>query len=116
MICCCRKARSACWRCWKPGASRSGKNLRKWELDFAVIGITTDTHRFSPGTSEIVADISVTSLSDEAPVYSAPCQRAPLPTNLAMTRQALALADDNLGTPDMAFAAGSGNSMTQRDE
>ena len=64
----------------KPGREAEAEKIfRKWELDFAVIGVTTDTHRFiAQHKGEIVADIPVTALSDEAPVYERPfTRRAP---------------------------------------
>ena len=65
----------------KPGREAEAEKIfRKWELDFAVIGVTTDTHRFvARHKGEIVADIPVTSLSDAAPVYERPfVKRAPV--------------------------------------
>ncbi len=58
----------------KPGREAEAERIfRKWELDFAVIGITTDTNRFVVRhKGEIVADMPVTSLSDEAPLYERP--------------------------------------------
>ena len=64
----------------KPGReAQAEKIFRKWELDFAVIGITTDTHRLVvKHKGEIVADMPVTALSDEAPLYDRPhSRRAP---------------------------------------
>src|SRR5205823_8002866 len=47
--------------------------FRKWELDFAVIGVTTDTGRLVvKHKSELTADIPVDALSEEAPVYRRP--------------------------------------------
>ena len=47
--------------------------FKKWELDFAIIGITTDTHRMIvKHKGAVVADIPVDALSDEAPVYERP--------------------------------------------
>ena len=65
----------------KPGREAEAEKIfRKWELDFAVIGVTTDTHRFvARHKGEIVADIPVTTLSDAAPVYERPfVKRAPV--------------------------------------
>jgi phosphoribosylformylglycinamidine synthase II len=58
----------------KPGREAEAEAIfRKWELDFAVIGITTDTHRLIvKHKGQIVADMPVTSLSDEAPLYERP--------------------------------------------
>jgi phosphoribosylformylglycinamidine synthase len=64
----------------KPGReAQAEKIFRKWELDFAVIGITTDTHRLVvKHKGEVVADMPVTALSDEAPLYDRPhSRRAP---------------------------------------
>src|SRR5471030_303950 len=58
----------------KPGREAQAETIfRKWELDFAVIGITTDTKRLIVRhKGAIVADMPVTALSDEAPKYSRP--------------------------------------------
>ena len=64
----------------KPGREAEAEAIfKKWELDFAVIGITTDTKRLIvKHKGEIVADMPVTSLSDEAPLYERPYEnRAP---------------------------------------
>ncbi|MGZ5922008.1 MAG: phosphoribosylformylglycinamidine synthase subunit PurL, partial [Rhizomicrobium sp.] len=91
----------------KPGREAEAEKIfRKWELDFAVIGVTTDTHRFiARHKGEIVADIPVTSLSDEAPVYERPfVNRAPVTgqpgydKNRPLTDSLATI----LGTPDMA--------------
>jgi phosphoribosylformylglycinamidine synthase subunit PurL len=61
----------------KPGREEEAEAIfTKWELDFAVIGITTDTKRLVvKHKGEIVADMPVTSLSDEAPLYERPFER-----------------------------------------
>jgi phosphoribosylformylglycinamidine synthase len=47
--------------------------FRKWGLDFAVIGKTTDTLRFVvKHKGEIVADLPIKELGDEAPLYDRP--------------------------------------------
>jgi phosphoribosylformylglycinamidine synthase len=58
----------------KPGREAEAERIfRKWELDFAVIGYTTDTHRLIVRhKGEIVADMPVGSLSDAAPIYERP--------------------------------------------
>ena len=58
----------------KPGREAEAEAIfKKWELDFAVIGVTTDTHRLVvKHKGEIVADMPVTALSDEAPLYERP--------------------------------------------
>ncbi|HEY4115614.1 MAG TPA: phosphoribosylformylglycinamidine synthase subunit PurL [Rhizomicrobium sp.] len=61
----------------KPGREAEAEAIfRKWELDFAVIGITTDTKRLVvKHKGEVVADMPITALSDEAPKYERPHQR-----------------------------------------
>ncbi|HEY8697123.1 MAG TPA: phosphoribosylformylglycinamidine synthase subunit PurL [Rhizomicrobium sp.] len=61
----------------KPGREAEAERIfRKWELDFAVIGITTDTHRLVvKHKGEVVADLPVTALSDEAPRYQRPYEK-----------------------------------------
>jgi len=64
----------------KPGREAEAERIfRKWELDFAVIGVTTDTHRLIvKHKGEVVADMPVNALSDAAPVYERPfVKRAP---------------------------------------
>jgi phosphoribosylformylglycinamidine synthase len=62
----------------KPGREAEAERIfRKWELDFAVIGVTTDTRRFvARHHGAIVADIPVDALSEEAPVYQRPFTRS----------------------------------------
>ncbi len=58
----------------KPGREAEAERIfRKWELDFAVIGITTDSHRLIvKHKGEVVADMPVGALSEAAPVYERP--------------------------------------------
>ncbi len=50
----------------------------KWGLDFAVIGLTTDTLRFVvKHQNEIVADLPIKELGDEAPEYDRPFIETP---------------------------------------
>jgi phosphoribosylformylglycinamidine synthase len=58
----------------KPGReAQAAAIFKKWELDFAVIGITTDTKRLVvKHKGAVVADMPITALSDEAPVYERP--------------------------------------------
>ena len=53
----------------KPGREDEAEAIfRKWELDFAVIGITTDTGRLVvKHKGKVEADMPVTALSDAAP-------------------------------------------------
>jgi phosphoribosylformylglycinamidine synthase len=61
----------------KPGREAEAERIfRKWELDFAVIGVTTDTGRMVVRhQGRIVANIPVHALSEEAPVYGRPLVR-----------------------------------------
>ena len=58
----------------KPGREAQAEAIfKKWELDFAVIGITTDTNRLVvKHKGKVEADMPITALSDEAPVYERP--------------------------------------------
>ncbi len=53
--------------------------FRKWGLDFAVIGKTTDTRRFVVRRGgEVKADLPIKELGDQAPLYDRPWIRNPL--------------------------------------
>ncbi|MES0402729.1 MAG: phosphoribosylformylglycinamidine synthase subunit PurL [Hyphomicrobium sp.] len=58
----------------KPGSEAEAEAIfKKWELDFAVVGATTDTGRMvvtHQGRTE--ADIPVTTLANSAPIYERP--------------------------------------------
>ena len=58
----------------KPGMEEAAEAIfRKWELDFAVIGRTTDNLRFVVRHGgEVVADLPIKELGDEAPLYDRP--------------------------------------------
>jgi phosphoribosylformylglycinamidine synthase subunit PurL len=58
----------------KPGKQKQAEAIfRKWGLDFAVIGKTTDTLRFVvKHDGEVMADLPIKELGDEAPVYDRP--------------------------------------------
>ena len=58
----------------KPGREAQAQAIfKKWELDFAVIGHTTDTNRLVvKHKGKTVADMPITALSDAAPVYERP--------------------------------------------
>jgi len=58
----------------KPGREAEAEKIfEKWELDFAVIGKTTDTHRLVvKHKGKVVADMPVKVLSDAAPLYKRP--------------------------------------------
>src|SRR5256714_1111241 len=63
----------------KPGREAEAEAIfRKWELDFAVIGVTTGTGRLVvKHKGEVAADIPVNALSEEAPVYRRPFSATP---------------------------------------
>jgi phosphoribosylformylglycinamidine synthase len=58
----------------KPGMEETAEEIfRRWGLDFAIIGHTTDTLRFVvKHGGETVADLPIKELGDEAPVYDRP--------------------------------------------
>jgi len=61
----------------KPGREAEAERIfKKWELDFAIIGQTTDTGRLViKHKGAVVADMPVDALSEEAPVYERPYTR-----------------------------------------
>jgi phosphoribosylformylglycinamidine synthase len=95
----------------KPGREAEAEAIfKKWELDFAVIGITTDTKRLVVRhKGDVVADMPITALSDEAPVYERPyTERAPQGSDKGgdvaydKSRPVLESLKTLLGAPDMA--------------
>lgn len=63
----------------KPGREDMARKIfERWDLDFAVIGITTDTNNLTLSfEGQIVADIPVTHLTDDAPEYNRPHTQTP---------------------------------------
>jgi phosphoribosylformylglycinamidine synthase subunit PurL len=61
----------------KPGREAEAERIfKKWEIDFAIIGATTDTSRLViRHKGEVAADIPVHALSEEAPIYERPFKR-----------------------------------------
>jgi len=59
----------------KPGREDAAREIfEKWEVDFAVIGRTTDTGRLLiRHKGEVAADMPVPPLADDAPEYDRPC-------------------------------------------
>lgn len=58
--------------------------FRKWGLDFAVIGVTTDDLRFRiKRHGEVMADLPIKELGDQAPEYDRPWVPTPQPAALA---------------------------------
>jgi len=91
----------------KPGREAEAEAIfKKWELDFAVIGVTTDTRRLVvKHKAEVVADMPITALSDEAPVYERPYQpREPKGGDVSFDKSKSVLASLKaiLAAPDMA--------------
>jgi phosphoribosylformylglycinamidine synthase len=90
----------------KPGRETEAECIfRKWELDFAVIGTTTDTGRMVVRhQGRTVADIPVHALSEEAPVYQRPIVRAAVQTatpSFDASRPVLDSLSALVGSPDL---------------
>lgn len=91
----------------KPGREAQAQAIfKKWELDFAVIGITTDTKRLVvKHKGKVEADMPITALSDEAPIYERPyVERAPMTgaPSFDAAKPVLASLKTILSSPDMA--------------
>jgi phosphoribosylformylglycinamidine synthase len=90
----------------KPGREGEAERIfKKWELDFAVIGVTTNTGRLIvKHKGQIVADLPVKALSDEAPLYERPFEaRKPLQgePKFDASRPILKSLETILAAPDM---------------
>src|SRR6185369_255890 len=91
----------------KPGREGQAEAIfKKWELDFAVIGVTTNTNRLVvKHKGKVEADMPITALSDAAPIYERPyLERAPASGAPAIdtNRDILASLKTILASPDMA--------------
>jgi phosphoribosylformylglycinamidine synthase subunit PurL len=91
----------------KPGREAEAEKIfKKWELDFAVIGVTTDTKRLVLRfKGETVADIPVTALADEAPLYERPWTEPPRPKALGDVPEPKSITEalaKLVATPDLA--------------
>ena len=91
----------------KPGREAEAEAIfRKWELDFAVIGHVTDTERMVlKWQGEVVCDIPLGPLADEAPLYDRPHVPTPPPAPLENVPESNDIARDLLtlmGSPDIA--------------
>ncbi len=81
--------------------------FRKWGLDFAIVGKTTDTLRFVvKHKGEVKADLPIKELGDEAPVYDRPHVPTPKPPVLEASAVAPPMDDRAalltlLATPDL---------------
>jgi phosphoribosylformylglycinamidine synthase subunit PurL len=76
----------------RPGMESEAEAIfRKWGLDFAIVGRTTDTLRFVvKHRGEVMADLPIKDLGDEAPIYDRP--------HLANTYQPV-VAPESIPTP-----------------
>ena len=91
----------------KPGREAEAEAIfRKWELDFAVIGEVTDTgHMVLEWNGEVVCDIPLGPLADEAPCYERPYAIPKAPEPLADIPESTDIAADLLkliGSPNLA--------------
>jgi phosphoribosylformylglycinamidine synthase len=91
----------------KPGREKEAEKIfKKWELDFAVIGITTDTKRLVlKFKGETVADIPVAALADEAPLYERPWTEPERPKPLGDVPEPKSITETLaklVATPDLA--------------
>ncbi len=91
----------------KPGKEPMAEAIfRKWELDFAVIGEVTDTGRMQLiFDGEMVCDIPLGPLADEAPLYDRPHVPTPKPALLGAVPASGDLGADLLklvACPDLA--------------
>ncbi|MFN3673624.1 MAG: phosphoribosylformylglycinamidine synthase subunit PurL [Bosea sp. (in: a-proteobacteria)] len=92
----------------KPGHEEPAEAIfRKWGLDFAVVGHTTDTLRFVvKHQGETMADLPIKELGDEAPEYDRPWTETPKPAVLAAESVAAPMATGEallklVGSPDL---------------
>lgn len=82
--------------------------FRKWGLDFAIVGYTTDTLRFVvKHKGEIKADLPIKELGDEAPLYDRPWVETPKqqrvdPASLDITATIPGALERLIGSPDFA--------------
>jgi phosphoribosylformylglycinamidine synthase subunit PurL len=91
----------------KPGKEDFAEAIfRKWELDFAVIGHVTDTGRMVlEHHGEVVCDIPLAPLADDAPLYDRPHVPTPKRAELTDAPESADPAADLvklMGSPDIA--------------
>jgi len=91
----------------KPGHEGEAEAIfRKWELDFAVIGEVTDTgHMVLEFNGEVVCDIPLAPLADDAPLYDRPHAEVTPPAPLGPVAESNDIAADltkMMGGPDLA--------------
>ena len=72
----------------KPELEKQAEAIfKKWDLDFAIIGKTTDTLRFVIKHEGVIkADLPIKELGDEAPLYERPYTLTPKPAVLEATK------------------------------
>jgi phosphoribosylformylglycinamidine synthase subunit PurL len=81
--------------------------FRKWGLDFAVVGETTPTKRFVvKHGGDVMVDLPIKELGDEAPVYDRPHRESPRQSAIdpASVKPPIGIADaleKLLGSPDL---------------
>ena len=73
----------------KEGKEKEAEKIfKKWDLDFSVIGKMTDSKNLVLHfKDEIVCDIPITSLADEAPKYNREWESTPLPQAIDMDQK-----------------------------
>ena len=73
----------------KEGKEKDAEKIfKKWDLDFSVIGKMTDSKNLVLHfKDEIVCDIPITSLADEAPKYNREWESTPLPQTIDMDQK-----------------------------
>ena len=73
----------------KEGKEKDAEKIfKKWDLDFSVIGKMTDSKNLVLHfKDEIVCDIPITSLADEAPKYNREWESTPLPQEIDMDQK-----------------------------
>ena len=94
----------------KPGREADAQAIfKKWELDFAVIGRTTDTGRMIVKHKGVIeADLPVDKLANSAPLYERPYELTPTPKNIlpewvaAPDTGQLAFLKSMMGSPHLA--------------
>ncbi len=92
----------------KPDKEKEAEAIfRKWGLDFAVVGETTPTRRFVVRhAGNVVADLPIKELGDEAPVYRRPFSERPEERELDAASvkpplDATAALEALIGSPDL---------------
>ncbi|MFL6970301.1 MAG: phosphoribosylformylglycinamidine synthase subunit PurL [Xanthobacteraceae bacterium] len=90
----------------KPEKEKEAEAIfRKWGLDFAVVGETTPSKRFLVRHGgDVMADLPIKELGDEAPVYCRPFVETPKQPAIRNVTPPLSIADaleELIGTPDL---------------